>query len=410
MTRPRPVGCSLGTGRWPLLLTIAGCGAPASDVDAGPRLRPVRTVLVSDDRGASTRSFAGQAQASASSRLSFRVGGLVQKLPVNVGDRVAKGDLVAEVDPTDLRLQVQEAQAALVQVRSQARNAQASYERTRTLYENQNASRQDLDATRAAAESGEAQLRSLSRSQALLRRQLDYATLTAPVAGTIATVDVELNENVRPGEVVATLLSGDDLEVSVAVPEVLINRVTRGMDVVVSFDAVGELELPGVVSEVGVATGASTTFPVIVRLPEPDPAVRAGMAAEVTFAFAARLGDRDGVGFRLPTHAVGEDRNGRFVYVVEADADDPGRGTVRRRGVEIGAIDTDGVEIVDGLSAGQEVVTAGLARVRDGLPVARPRAGSEPNPGSQPNPVGASPADDAPVPDKPADVPSADEG
>lgn len=345
-----------------LAFLVGGCGEPVAPPE--PVVRPVRTVVVRDDGGELERTFAGQARAGEESRLSFRVGGLLRSLPVNVGDRVRAGELVAALDPTDLQLQLQEVQASLAQARSQERNAAAAYRRTRALYENENASRQALDSARAQADSARLQARSIAQNLALLRRQVGYARLEAPADGTIATVDVELNENVQPGQAVATLLAGERLEVEVSLPESLIQRVERGQEVEVRFTAI-DLTVPGTVSEVGVASAGSATYPVAVELGDgAGERVRAGMAADVRFRFEGRAGD---AGIRLPTHAVGEDRAGRFVYVVEATG--PGLGVVRRRAVELGSIADEGVEIVDGLAGGERVVTAGVARIRDGLEV-----------------------------------------
>ena len=85
------------------------------------------------------------------------------------------------------------------------------------------------------------------------------------------------------------------------------------------------------------------------------------MAAEVALDFdPGGAPDR----FVVPTHAVAEDRAGRFVYVAEPAAD--GRATVRRRPVTVGAFAPGGIDVVEGLADGEAVVTAGMSRLRDG--------------------------------------------
>ena len=119
------------------------------------------------------------------------------------------------------------------------------------------------------------------------------------------------------------------------------------------------------VTEVGVsATGAATTFPVTVRLTGERRDVRPGMAASVAFRFRGR--DRQVI--YLPPQAVGEDRDGRFVFLLEPGSE-PSVGVVRRSPVEIGEFTPDGLEIVDGLDEGQVVVTAGVRRLTDGQTV-----------------------------------------
>lgn len=118
-----------------------------------PRLRPVRFIMVSDESGARDRSFSGTSKSTLESRLSFKVSGTVTDVPVQIGQRLDAGDLIARLDAATYSLQVQQAQASLVEARANERNAVATYERTKGLYANNNASRNDLDASRAQAES-----------------------------------------------------------------------------------------------------------------------------------------------------------------------------------------------------------------------------------------------------------------
>ncbi len=345
-----------------------GC---AKEEEPEPVIRPVRYQQVFSTGGSRVRAFSGVAQAGVESRLSFRVAGTVRRVPVGVGDNVGAGQLIAELDPEDYRVQSQRAEAALGQARAQARNAQAAYSRARQLYENGNLSISELDAARAASESAESSVSAYEQELELARLQLSYTRLTAPVAGSVASVNVEVNENVRTGQVVVLLTSGSNLKVEVAVPEVLIAQIREGAGVSVGFDALPNRSFQGLVTEVGVAaTGAGMTYPVTVRLEEVDPDIRSGMAAEVGFLFESQS---QRVLYLLPPAAVGEDRDGRFVFVVEPTG--AGLGIVHRRPVEVGELTTDGLEVLEGLSDGDRVVTAGWSQIEDGLQVRAPDSG-----------------------------------
>jgi RND family efflux transporter MFP subunit len=294
--------------------------------------------------------------------LSFKVGGTVSRLPVRMGMRLERGALIAEIDPSDYQLQVEEAAAALRSAEAGARNAEASFERVRGLYENTNASLTDYDTARAAAESSRANVESVRKRLELARQQLSYTRLEAPVAGAIAEVKVEVNENVRAGQEVVRLAAEAGYEVVVAVPESLIAEIRHGQSAQVRFDALPGRELEATVTEVGVTTSATgTAFPVKARLEEKDEALRPGMAAEVEFRFDAPGG---GNRFRVPAQAVNEDRQGRFVLVVERSGE--GRGVVRRRGIVVGPLTPDGLEVVEGLRDGDLLVTAGISQLEDG--------------------------------------------
>ena len=198
------------------------------------------------------------------------------------------------------------------------------------------------------------------------RQQVGYAVLRAPSDGAIAKVSLEVNENVGAGQQVFLLTAGGEPEIEVAVPEVLIADVEVGQPVEVRFDALPGRRLAARVSEVGVAvTGGSSTFQVIVNMTESAPGVRSGMAAEVTFNFAGSHGEQ----ILVPGVAIGEDRDGRFVFVLERGAE--GIGVARRRSVRIGepAEGLGGIEVLDGLDEGEEVITAGVRRLSDGMAV-----------------------------------------
>ena len=352
------------------LLTLAlgallgGCGGEPAAVE--PQLRPVRTLVVETTRAGLRRTLAGVARAGVESRLSFRVSGTVQSVDVALGDRVRRGQVLARLDPTDYELMLEEAEAGLAQAQAGLRRAEADYERVRALYENNNASKGELDAARAGAESAQAQVESGVKRLQQARQQVGYTVLRAPSDGAIAAVDLEVNENVQGGRQVFLHTAGADVEVEVAVPEVLIAQVAVGQPVSVRFDALPGSEVAAEITEVGVAvTGSASTFQVTAGISPAPPEIRSGMAAEVAFTFDDGREDH----IVLPSVAVGEDRDGRFVFLLERNAD--GTGVVRRRSVRIGGPKGGmfGIEVLEGLSPGDEVVTAGVRRLSDGMAV-----------------------------------------
>lgn len=345
------------------LIAVACCatffGCDTGAVEEEPLIRPVRYTRVAAQGESQSRTYSGAAHAELETDLSFRVAGTLIARPVNVGTVVQSGDLVAQLDGTDYQVRVDEAQAGLARAEAQLRNAEASYERTRSLYENQSASGSDLDAARAAAESALAQLRSSSQQLEAARLQLSYTRLVAPEQCTVAQAYVEVNQNLNPGQPVVRLNCGQCAEVLVSVPETDIARVGVGTEVAVAVTAVPGQTLPGVVQEVGVATSQnSSTFPVTIALQEGCASVRSGMAADVTFLFPA--GGSAG-GLVVPYVSVGEDRDGRFVFVLEPDAD--GRMFARRRPVTVGPTAETGLVITSGLNEGELVATAGVRRL-----------------------------------------------
>ena len=337
---------------------MAGC---AEEPVVETVLRPVRYSEVSRSGTTQARTLAGVVRSGVESRLSFRVAGSLEWLGIAVGDSVTRGQTLARLDSIDYELRVEEARAALAQAQANLRKAVADRERVRALYENNNASKSELDASRAAWESAQAQVDARTKQLEQAGQQVGYAELRAPADGAIASVTVEVNENVSPGQEICLLISDSDAEVVVAVPEVLIGSIEVGQVVSVELDALPGERFSAEVAEVGVAvTGAASTFVVTARFVDWNQAVRAGMAGNVTFDVGGATSDQ----IVVPWVAVGEDRDGRFVFVLEEEPG--GEGTVQRRPVEVGRPREGGIEILDGLSEGERVVTAGVRRLSDG--------------------------------------------
>jgi RND family efflux transporter MFP subunit len=340
-------------------LLLVGC---AEEAVVEKAIRPVRSQVVAASGASRVRSFAGVAKAGLESQLSFRVGGTVERVPARVGATVKRGQILAQLDPTDYELKVQEAVAGLAQAKAAERNAEADYDRVRGLYENNNASLRELDGARATAESSEAQVEAAEKRLEQARQQLSYSTLRAPVDGQVAAVDVEVNENVSSGQKLFLLTAGSDIEVEVALPGALIADIDEGQSAEVTFDALPGRRFSARVTEAGVAAvGTATTFPVTVRLEEADPGIRSGMAAEVSLEFGGGTASKR---MLVPAVSVGEDRDGRYVFVFEEAGD--GQGVVRRREVSVGELTADGIEILAGLTEGEVIVTAGVRRLSDG--------------------------------------------
>ena len=347
----------------PLLATVVGCEpAPLEEQEI---VRPVRYTEVVSQGASEARTYSGATRAEVETDLSFRVGGTLTQRPVDVGDEVSRGDLVAALDSTDFQVRLDEARAGLARAEAERRNAEANYDRTRDLYESQNASRTQLDSARAMAESAEAQYRAAAQQVEAARLQLSYSRLTAPQSCTVAEAFVEINQNVSPGQPVVQLNCGGCAEVVVSVSDTDISRVDRGMEVTATVTALPGSAIPGVVSEVGIATGArSTTYPVTITLTERCEEVRSGMAVDVRFEFpTAAAGDKPVV----PYVAVGEDRDGHYVFVIEPDAS--GVLHANRRAVVVGSATHSGIVIVDGLEPGELIATAGVRRLTPGQEV-----------------------------------------
>ncbi len=346
---------------WPLLFLLSSCTSEQEEVDF---IRPVRYEVVETAQETGLRFFSGYAKADVETNLSFRVRGRIEGIYVRVGSIVRRGDPIARLDPKDYILEVQEAEARVLDAEAQLRKAEANYGRIRNLYETESASRAELDAARMEYESGAAGVKASRTRHSLAKIQLSYTELEAPLSGAIATKDVEINENVEAGQPIVTLNSDERVKVTIAMPENLISEIREGAEVDVFFTSIPGRSFVATVTEVGVARTASTTFPVTVQLNKESPEVRSGMSAEVLFEFSR--GDETII---IPGYALFEDEGKRYVFVLEDIPEERGVFIAHLTEVEIGDIITEGVMIKKGLNSGDKIVTAGVQFLVDGQKV-----------------------------------------
>lgn len=396
--------------RWLVCLAVLSVPACSRHPEQSePKIRPVRVLRVEAFGGRQRRSLSGVSRAGQEIPLSFRVPGTIVKLNVRLGDKVKKGDVIAKLDDRDAQLKIQAQKAALARAQAQFRAAQADYARMRALFETRSASKAELDAARAAQESGSAAVNAEQQGLQLEISKSGDHVLKARMDGTIAARPVEVDQNVRAGELVAMLNAGDFAEIEVAVPESLIGQIKVGDRAQVHLDAIHSEAFPGVVSEVGVAASeGATTFPMKVQLESADDRIRSGMAAVVVMD----VGDpSETAKLYVEPKGVLEDQKGRFVLV--AVPKEKGFAEVKRRDVKVAGVSNQGLEIESGVKPGDLMIVAGLRQLRDGqkvklLPKDQPKYGKqrlEEFFGPASTPVGAASA--APPPAESADVSSA---
>ena len=363
-----------------LEVLIAGCGSEAEEPEE--IIRPVRYSRVTTTGNEQTRTFTGVALTSQETRLSFQVGGRIQTLKVNVGDKIRRGQSLATLDDSDLQLQYKQAvaqqkstEANLKSAESQLLTTRAAFERVEKLYENNSVSLSEYEQTKgqyeaalAQYDAGKSQVSTAQSQTNVSRNQLRYTRLSAPFNGVITEVLAEKNELISSGNPVVVISAEDRPEVQVGVPESFISRISKGQQVFIDFSAIPSINFTGVVSEVSFSTGSAATYPVVITLSDPSDEIRPGMAANVRFDFQKNTDTIEGNNEPIvPANAVGEDSNGQFVFVISLN--DQEVGTVKKRTIKIGQLLPDGFEVTEGLSDGELVATAGLSMLLDGMKV-----------------------------------------
>lgn len=344
-------------------ILLASCGTKEQKEEKF--VRPVRYQEVGFLGGDKIRTFSGTAKTDKIIKLSFRNSGIINLFNIKLGQKVTKGQLLAKLDNVNARLAYEQSVTQLNSAQSQMNTSKLSLNRVRSLYEKGSTSLSDFEAAKNAYKTAKESFQSAKRGVAIQQEQIKFGYLYAPENGVIAAISAEIDENVNPGQTIATLNAGTDMEISLGLPESVINGVKEGMKVQVTFSSLSGKNYTAKVTEVAPAVDTNTaTYPVRVVLNNPSDEIKSGMAANVSFDFGNRKLDHKVL--VVPANAVGEDSNGRFVFLIEGSGDQL---QVKKQKVTIGNLTTEGFEIVSGLSAGQKVATAGLQTLLDGQEV-----------------------------------------
>lgn len=347
--------------------TLVACGR------GDPPPQPPRPVLVmragaADSAGAEGLvAFAGEIRAREETALSFRVGGKLVRRLVDVGDRVRAGDLLAEIDPGDLRLQVESLQAQWSAAEAQLARARADHARVASLAKDQLVSRSALDQQTAALRAAEGQARAARAQLDLSRNQAGYSQLRAPRDGAIATRQAEAGQVLAAGQPVFGLAADGSREVAFALPEADLRAFRVGQPVAIElWNASGE-RFPGRIREIAPsADPQARTYAARATLDgDASQRVDLGQSARVYIPSA-----EGGATMRLPLSALQRGEKGATVVWVV----DPKARKARRAVVRVGPYAADGAAVLSGLSPGDWVVMAGGHLLHDGqvvLPVDR---------------------------------------
>ncbi|WP_040788302.1 efflux RND transporter periplasmic adaptor subunit [Massilia niastensis] len=340
-------------------LMTACAPAPAPEHED---VRPVRTIVAGRTPGSVGASYSGEIRARYESQLGFRTAGKIVTRLVEVGSHVKRGQPLLRLDPSQEQLQVTASGAEVEAARSQVAQARVDLRRSEQLLARNFASQSELDHQRLVLDQAEAQLRA-----ALARRQLNvnlqgFTTLVADRDGVVSAINAEAGQVVTAGQPVVTVQAAGEREVAISIPESRIDELRQAATLKVVVWAHPDKSWSGTLRELAPDTDSVTrTYSARISIKDPDPALlRLGMTATVTAP------DVDGkAAIRLPLTAIVDHEGGRrLIWLVNTKT-----GRVGSREVKLGSAQNDSVMVLDGLSGGETVVTAGVHMLQPGQQV-----------------------------------------
>lgn len=296
--------------------------------------------------------------------LSAQRTGRVVKLPVQEGDLVRAGALIAQLDLSEESVQTEN---VLLQSKATYEEAGKNLKRVEDLFNKGMVAQQDLDASRRAYEVAQSQYQAAA-ADAVVKK--DYSVIRSPFDGVVAKKTAEVGEILMPGKEIATIVNPDRIYVLATIDEVDVGRLRIGQPVAITVDAFPGEKFEASIRRISpIVSGGkleTRTADVWVYFSRKDIRIKPGMSADIEILIATLQGV-----LSVPSQAVVEREGKKQAYVAIGSALKPGAKTAAKlKPVEIGITNWSYTEITKGLSAGEFVITTPEATgLKDGAKV-----------------------------------------
>ncbi|KTC75966.1 membrane fusion protein [Legionella birminghamensis] len=310
--------------------------------------RPVKAIQIGNATVFEGRFFPGKAKASQEVELSFNVNGSLIELPVKIGDKIKKGDLVAKLDPRDFEAKVKAAKAEFIRDKQ-------NFQRAKELVGQGHISKSDYDLVESKWIMSQSNLE-------LAEKAFIDSIIKAPFDGQIANLYVENYQSVSNHQPVARLLNISEIEMIIQIPESAISLMPHVTNIMVQFDAFPGRSISAQIKEISNEASPDTrTYPVTLILKQPeDIEILPGMAGKAKGDIKQK---NDQAELTVPAAAVMTQgsTNKSYVWLV-----DPKNGKVHQQEVQLGELTSTGISVLKGIKAGDWLVIAGIHSLKDG--------------------------------------------
>jgi RND family efflux transporter MFP subunit len=327
-----------------ILLTLTGCGSKQEKKQKTSASLPtvqVRVISVQNKPRAITEEVVGTVRARLRATLEARLSGRIEKIPVVLGEKVLKGQLIARLDAAEIAARLEQAEASLEQ-------AEREWKRASALFEQQSV-------TRAEYDSAQSHQRVAKGAVTEARAMMGYVEIAAPFDGVVTKKWADRGDLAAPGKPLIDIEDPSALQMEADIPEAIATHIKQDSHLFVHVDAING-DLDGVVSEIAPsADPMSRTFRVKLEMPQ-TPGLMPGQFARLVVP----IGERNSM--RIPITAVVQRGQLEIVFSV---VDQHARLHLVKTGKRVG----DEIEILSGLATGQTVVVSGADTLADGQPL-----------------------------------------
>jgi RND family efflux transporter MFP subunit len=335
---------------------LCACSPEEEKRIAAPLPRAVRVKTIASRDLPVVVSAVGRLAPNREVVLSAQVSGILTRYTADVGTRVPAGHVLVQLDATDYRLALQEAEANLRSAEVNLPVAQKSYRRARELLPDNVITQERYDQAEAAYASARALVAQLTTTVALARRRLEKTTITAPFGGHVSQRFVELGQRVAVGDPVMQVADMRTMRVNIHVNELDYVHVDKDDPVSVTVEAFSQSPTTGRVETIGVQADPRTnTFEIEILVDNPAFRLKAGLTARVSIQT-----DTIPDAIMIPQDSVLFRENRKEVFVLDANR------LAEVRVVVLGRMDGSTVRILEGLRPGDTLVVTGAAYLKPG--------------------------------------------
>ncbi|MBI5141362.1 MAG: efflux RND transporter periplasmic adaptor subunit [Nitrospirae bacterium] len=290
--------------------------------------------------------------------LGIEADGQLKEVAVDEGSTVSEGMVIARIDDTDYALEVKRAEAALRQTRASLENARAEFDRKKSLYDEQLVTRQQFDDVSTRLTLAEAEIERAEVAVSIAKQKLSKTVIHSPLAGVVKAKKVSAGDYVRNGAQLVTIIRNNPLKLVFSVTEKESGWLKIAQDAAFRVDTFPEKEFHATVSIIHPNLDEKTrTLQVEATVANAGGALKPGLFASVTLYTGA---EKSAV--TAPVTALLYE--GEQVRIFVADGN-----MARERRVKVGKKIGEAMEIAEGLSAGEMVVTAGQQSLSDGAKI-----------------------------------------
>lgn len=309
-------------------------------------------------------SLTGDIIADKQANIYSRVSGNIEKIYVDIGQYVHKGEVLAIIDSSIYTQNALQARGLYAQAEANYQNAKMNYDRTSKLYEQKLVSQQDYDYSQTSFEVAKAQRDAQFANFTNAQTQLSYCKVTAPFSGYITKRMFDEGGYISASTTAQSstlfiLMDISKVKITANLPEKNIDILDKVTAPDIKVDALKDQKFKGTISRIGEAVDLSTrTLPIQIIIDNKNGILKPGMFATITFTLEQKENS-----LTLPLNTVLTDDNGRFVYKFMPDS------TVSKTYVEIGIQENDALEISEGLTEDDLIVVVGQTLVRDNMKI-----------------------------------------